>query len=98
MGVDELYLGKTKKFVTVVSNLECGEPVWFGQDRKKTTLDEFFSQELSRGQRSRIVAACVDMWAAFKSSTQLEDRQLVIHEMMHTLGAGHGCAWPSVQT
>ena len=26
------------------------------------------------------------------------DRQLVIHELMHVLGAGHGCSWASVQT
>jgi transposase len=33
MGVDEIYLGKTQKFLTVVSNLETGEPLWFGRDR-----------------------------------------------------------------
>ena len=32
IGVDEIYLGKTQKFLTVVSNLETGEPLWFGQD------------------------------------------------------------------
>lgn len=70
MGVDELFLGKKAKFVTVVSNLESGEPVWFGQDRKKETLDEYFRTELSRGQRSRIEAACVDMWAPFQRSIE----------------------------
>ena len=30
MGIDEIYLGKTQKFLTVVSNLETGEPLWFG--------------------------------------------------------------------
>ena len=47
IGVDEIYLGKTQKFLTVVSNLETGEPLWFGQDRKRETLDEFFQTELS---------------------------------------------------
>jgi hypothetical protein len=41
MGVDELYQGKRDKFLTVVSNLETGEPLWFGRDRKKETLDIF---------------------------------------------------------
>jgi len=68
MGVDEIYLGKTQKFLTVVSNLETGEPVWFGQDRKQETLDEFFRTELSGLQRSRITAACVDMWEPFTAS------------------------------
>jgi hypothetical protein len=35
MGVDEIYLGKKQKFLTVVSNLETGEPLWFGRERKK---------------------------------------------------------------
>lgn len=68
MGVDEIYLGKTQKFLTVVSNLETGEPLWFGQDRKQETLDEFFRTELSAMQRGRITAACVDMWEPFTAS------------------------------
>ena len=47
MGVDEIHLGKKQKFITVVSNLDAGEPVWFGRERKKETLDEFFLNELS---------------------------------------------------
>ena len=65
MGVDEIYLGKTQKFLTVVSNLETGEPLWFGKERKEETLDEFFRGELSALQRGRITAACVDMWNPF---------------------------------
>src|SRR5690242_6455959 len=65
MGVDEIYRGKKDKFLTVVSNLETGEPLWFGKERKKETLDEYFRTELSRGQRKRIVAACVVMWEPF---------------------------------
>ena len=68
MGVDEIYLGKTQKFLTVVSNLETGEPLWFGQDRKQETLDEFFRAELSGMQRGRIAAACVDMWEPYTAS------------------------------
>ena len=53
MGVDEIYLGKRQKFLTVVSNLETAEPLWFGRDRKKETLDEFFTSQLSAGKRMR---------------------------------------------
>jgi transposase len=70
MGVDEIHLGKKQKFITVVSNLESGEPVWFGRERKKGTLDEFFQTELSVVQRSRISAACVDMWEPFRLSIE----------------------------
>ena len=70
MGVDEIFLGKRTKFVTVVSNLETGEPLWFGLERKKETLDEFFRTELSARQRQRIESACVDMWEAYTTSIQ----------------------------
>ena len=66
MGVDELYRGKGDKFLAVVRNLETGEPLWFGKDRKKETLDEFFRTELTSAQRKRIEAACVDMWEPFR--------------------------------
>ena len=70
MGVDEIFLGKKTKFVTVVSNLETVEPLWFGLERKKETLDEFFRTELSARQRQRIEAACVDMWEPFTTSIE----------------------------
>jgi transposase len=70
MGVDEIYRGKNDKFLTVVSNLETGEPLWFGKERKKETLDDYFRTELSRGQRKRIEAACVDMWEPFRLSIE----------------------------
>src|SRR2546427_557386 len=70
MGVDEIYRGKSDKFLTVVSNLETGEPLWFGKEGKKETLDEYFRTQLSRGQRKRIEAACVDMWEPFRLSIE----------------------------
>ena len=70
LGVDEIYLGKKIQFITVTCNLESGEPLWFGQGRKKETLDEFFQTQLSKRQRGQISAACVDMWAAYSASIQ----------------------------
>jgi transposase len=70
LGVDEIYFGKQMKFITVVSNLETGEPLWFGQDRKQETLDEFFRTQLKESQRKRIAAACVDMWRPFTNSIE----------------------------
>ena len=52
MGVDEIYRGKSDKFLTVVSNLETGRPLWFGEGaEEEETLDEYFRTQLSRGQR-----------------------------------------------
>jgi transposase len=70
MGVDEIHLGKKQKFITVVSNLDSAEPVWFGRERKKETLDEFFQNGLNARQRMRIAAACVDMWEPYRLSIE----------------------------
>jgi transposase len=69
-GVDEIYLGKQMKFITVVSNLETAEPIWFRQDRKQETLDEFFRTQLGASQRKRIEAACLDMWRPYSNSIE----------------------------
>jgi transposase len=86
MGVDEIYLGKKQKFLTVVSNLETGEPLWFGRERKKETLDEFFQQELSARQRRGIEAACVDMWRPFQLSIeQWAPNCRIVYDKFHVI-------------
>ena len=86
MGVDEIFLGKTTKFVTVVSNLESGEPLWFGRERKRETLDEFFRTQLSARQRQRIEAACVDMWEPYKASiTHWSPNCAIVYDKFHIM-------------
>jgi len=91
MGVDEIFLGKKTKFLTVVSNLESGEPLWFGQDRKKETLDEFFQTELSKRQRGQITAACVDMWAPYSISIQQwAPKAAIVYDKFHVMQHANG--------
>jgi len=86
MGVDEIYLGKKQKFLTVVCNLETGEPLWFGRERKKETLDAFFQEELSRRQRRGIQAACVDMWEPYRLSIeQWEPNCRIVYDKFHIM-------------
>ncbi len=70
LGIDEIWLGTRTKFLTVTSNLDTGEPLWFGRARTKATIDEFFRTELSHGQRQRLESACLDMWAPFTTSVR----------------------------
>src|ERR1700720_4443204 len=91
MGVDEIYLGKKQKFLTVVTNLETGEPLWFGRERKKETLDEFFQTELSARQRRRIEAACVDMWKPYRLSIeQWAPNCRIIYDKFHIMQHANG--------
>jgi len=86
LGVDEMFLGKKTKFISVVSNLETGEPLWFGEDRKKETLDEFFQTQLSKRQRGRITAACVDMWAPYSLSIeQWAPNAAIVYDKFHVM-------------
>jgi transposase len=86
MGVDEIYLGKKQKFLSVVSNLETGEPLWFGRERKKESLDGFFQTELSPRQRRGIEAACVDMWAPYRRSIeQWAPNCQIIYDKFHIM-------------
>jgi transposase len=86
MGVDEIYLGKKQKFVTVVSNLETAEPVYLEPERKKETLDRFFERDLTARQRERIEAACVDMWEPFRLSIeQWAPNCRIVYDKFHIL-------------
>jgi transposase len=86
MGVDEIFVGKKQKFITVVSNLETAEPLWFGPERKKETLDEFFAKQLSPFQRGAVRAACVDMWEPLRQSiTQWLPQCRIIYDKFHIM-------------
>ena len=86
MGVDEIYRGKKGKFLTVVCNLETGEPLWFGKERKKETLDEFFASQLVSRQRKKIEAACVDMWEPFRLSIEQWAPQCnIVYDRFHIM-------------
>jgi len=67
MGVDEIFWGKGR-CLTVVSDLDAGEPVWAGPERKKATLDRFFIDYLTPRRRRAVKAVCVDMWQPFLDS------------------------------
>lgn len=51
LGVDEIFLGKAVEFLTVVSDLQTGEPLWMGPERKCETLDRYFAEALPAGRR-----------------------------------------------
>jgi len=60
--------------------------VWFGRDRTQATLDDFFREEVSRGQRRRIVAVCVDMWQAFTTSIHAwVPRCRILYDKFHVM-------------
>src|ERR1035441_4871626 len=62
-------------------------PLWFGKERKKETLDEYFRTELTSRQRKGIEAVCVDMWEPFRLSLeQWVPGGKIIYDKFHVLG------------
>ena len=86
LGVDEIYLGRRDKFLTIVSDLETGEPLWAGRDRKRETLDRFFAEALPRARRRAVRAVCVDMWEPFAQSLHTHlPRARIVYDKFHVL-------------
>lgn len=85
MGIDKNHIGKKAKFITVVSNLETGEPIWFGKERKKATMDAFFATQ-SKWQLSRIQSAGVDRWEPYAHRIlQHAPQCLIVYDKFHVM-------------
>ncbi len=91
VGVDEKYLGRrhkrAEKFVTIVSDLQTGEPVWIGYGRAEATLKSWLDT-LTPKQKKRIKLFAMDMHEAFKNAVQ-HDPQLkhvaIVHDPFHVM-------------
>jgi transposase len=65
LGVDEISYCKGRKFATIVYDLERACVVWVGEGKGRETIDRFFAQALSEGQRKRVQWASCDMSQAY---------------------------------
>jgi transposase len=91
VGVDEKWLGRRHnfehKFVTIVSNLETGEPVWIGRGRTEHTLRRWL-ESLSREQKATIAVFAMDLhrpyWNAVDNTRGLE-HAAIVHDPFHIL-------------
>src|SRR5690606_29039775 len=91
VGVDEKWLGRRHnlehKFVTVVSNLETGEPVWIGRGRSEDTLRRWL-ESLSPEQKAGIELFAMDLhrpfWNAVDNTRGLEHAPIV-HDPFHIM-------------
>ena len=63
LAIDEIYLGKSVKFLTVVLDLESGAIVFIGRGKGAEALDPFWKR--LHGSRARIEAVAADMSLAY---------------------------------
>jgi len=91
VGVDEKWLGRRHsfehKYVTIVSNLETGEPIWIGKGRDEDTLKRWL-QSLSAEQKATIELFAMDLhrayWNAVDNTRGLEHAPIV-HDAFHVM-------------
>ena len=65
LGVDEISFCKGRKFATLVYDLDRSRVLWVGMGKGRETIDRFFNECLSKGQKARILWASCDMSRAY---------------------------------
>lgn len=91
VGIDEKYLGRRNKldedFVTIVSNVETGEPLWIGYGRSEKTVALWLAT-LTHAQKAALRVVVMDMHAPFAAAIR-NDAALshvsIVHDPFHVM-------------
>ena len=65
LGVDEISYKKRHRYLTVAYDLDRHHVVWVGEGKGRDTIERFFLEVMSKGQRRRVETACCDMSKAY---------------------------------
>ena len=85
IAVDEISIGKFHKYLTVVLNLETGQIIYVGKERKKETLDAFF-KEIGQVRCHRIKAIAMDCWDPYiASAIEYLGQSKIVFDKFHIL-------------
>lgn len=91
VGIDEKYLGRRNtfedKYVTIVSNLFNGEPIWIGFGRGEATVSQWLAT-LTAEAKAAIKLFAMDMHAPFMAAIRA-DKDLahadIVHDPFHVM-------------
>jgi len=91
VGIDEKWLGRrhrgVHKFVTIVSDLDTGEPVWFGYGRDESAVARWLAS-LSVEEKRAIRVVAADMHRPFFNAIRADDilaNVPFVHDPFHIL-------------
>jgi transposase len=91
VGVDEKFLGRRHRrmhrFVTIVSNLETGEPLWIGYGRGQDTLERWL-QTLNETAKAQLQLFAMDMHRAFELAVRADPalaHVAIVHDPFHVM-------------
>jgi transposase len=87
VGVDEVSIRKGHTYRIVISDLLRRRPIWFGgTDRSEESMDLFYL-ELGQKKTKKIRLAVMDMWKAFRNSTNKHAPQAaILFDKFHVMG------------
>lgn len=86
IGIDEISIRKGHTYRIVVSDLLRQRPIWFGgEDRSEKSMNRFF-EELGPKKARKIQLAVMDMWKAFRNSTEKHAPQAaILYDKFHVM-------------
>jgi transposase len=86
IGIDEISIRKGHTYRIVVSDLLRQRPIWFGgEDRSEKSMNRFF-EELGTKKAGKIQLAVMDMWKAFRNSTEKHAPQAaILYDKFHVM-------------
>ena len=91
IGIDEKWLGRRHhldhKYVTIISNLETGEPIWIGAHRREETVRRWLAT-LSSEQKKEIELVAMDMHLPFLNAICSDpglSHVAVVHDPFHIM-------------
>lgn len=82
IGVDEVAYEKGHKYLTIVRDVDTCRVIWVGEDRKQSTLDEFF-EELGEEKSERIKTVVMDMWDPYIASVKKHTSAGIVFDKFH---------------
>jgi transposase len=88
LGVDEKAAAKGHRYLTLVTDLEAGTVEYVGEDRKQTSLEEYY-QRLTVEQREAIEAVAMDMWEPYVQATHAhlpDAAEKIVFDRFHLMG------------
>ncbi len=105
LGVDEISYRKGRKFATIVYDLDRSCVIWVAKGKGRATIDQFFKEQLSEGQKKRIRWASCDMSRAYteaikhhcQSATLVIDRFHMVKALNEAVDAVRKEEWHKLQ-
>jgi transposase len=78
IAIDEIFLGRTQKYFTIVMNLKTSDIVFVGEGRAERSLAPFW--EMLGRRKANIKVVCMDMGAAYQKAVRenLPNAEIVI--------------------